>query len=198
MKGFIMPPEMKTACIWIVWAFLAVGAVGWPFFVLLNAFDAKQDAAAWVQAIGSVAAVAMALFVANKQARETAKARRTRESVILKLVSSVARNAATTTANLFNSFDVLHSEDKAAQVQLLSDYEQQLILVRGINPVELPVVEMLEPFIKMRGAMEVGLALAKLLAEGGKVDRLACATTLQITDQIVNGAAEILCKFGLD
>ncbi|NMZ26026.1 hypothetical protein HBO40_00225 [Pseudomonas protegens] len=66
MKKFSMPPEMKVASVWVVWAFLAIGALGWALFVLLNVFDAKKDAAAWVQAVGSIAAIIGAFMVAQR------------------------------------------------------------------------------------------------------------------------------------
>ncbi|NNT92328.1 hypothetical protein [Stutzerimonas nitrititolerans] len=64
MKWFRMTDNMKLASLWAVWTFLAVGAVGWALFVVLDAFGAIDQAAAWVQAIGSVVAVLVAVAVA--------------------------------------------------------------------------------------------------------------------------------------
>lgn len=66
MKSFSIPPEMRIASIWVVWVFIAVGVLGWALFVLLDAFDAKKDAAAWVQAVGSIAAIIGAFMVAQR------------------------------------------------------------------------------------------------------------------------------------
>ncbi|MED7670309.1 hypothetical protein GXB78_24185 [Pseudomonas moraviensis subsp. stanleyae] len=57
---------MSTATVWVVWLFLAIGALGWALFVLLDSFDAKKDAAAWVQAFGSIAAIVGAFLVAQR------------------------------------------------------------------------------------------------------------------------------------
>jgi len=66
MKGLRFPLVMGMATVWVVWLFLAVGALGWALFVLLDAFDAKKDAAAWVQAFGSIAAIVGAFLVAQR------------------------------------------------------------------------------------------------------------------------------------
>lgn len=59
------PTGMKTASIWVVWMFLVIGALGGALFVVLQAFDAMDDAAAWIQAVGSIAAIVAAFMVAN-------------------------------------------------------------------------------------------------------------------------------------
>lgn len=66
MNGLKFPPMMAIASVWVVWLFLAVGVLGWALFILLDAFDAKKDAAAWVQAFGSIAAVVGAFLVAQR------------------------------------------------------------------------------------------------------------------------------------
>lgn len=101
MKGLKFPPMMAMASVWVVWVFLALGALGWALFILLDAFDAKKDAAAWVQAVGSVLAIIVAIAVANTQNQ---RARRTeiyaeRELldkllVVATFVAEVSRNAA--------------------------------------------------------------------------------------------------------
>ncbi|WP_265533567.1 hypothetical protein [Pseudomonas saponiphila] len=69
MKKIEIPESMKEASVWAVWVFLAVGAVGWALFVVLRAFDVTKDAAAWVQAVGSIAAIWGAFSISNAQVR---------------------------------------------------------------------------------------------------------------------------------
>lgn len=76
MKRFQMPESMKLACIWVVWIFLAIGALGWALFVVLDAFGVKDQAAAWVQAIGSIAGIAIAIYVPYMQKLHAEKVRR--------------------------------------------------------------------------------------------------------------------------
>lgn len=69
MKKIEIPESMKLASVWAVWAFFAFGAFGWALFVLLRAFDVVKDAAAWVQAIGSIAAIWGAFSISNNQVK---------------------------------------------------------------------------------------------------------------------------------
>lgn len=69
MKKIEIPESMRLASVWAVWAFLAFGALGWALFVVLRAFDAVKDAAAWVQAIGSIAAIWGAFSLSNSQVK---------------------------------------------------------------------------------------------------------------------------------
>lgn len=56
---------MASATMWLLWLWFAIGSVGWMFFVLLEAFKVTKDAAAWVQAFGSIAAIVGAFSVAQ-------------------------------------------------------------------------------------------------------------------------------------
>lgn len=77
MKRLTITPMMKLASIWVAWAFLATGALGWALFVVLEHFDAKKDAAAWVQAIGSIGAILAAGAVPAWQRRLEARRKET-------------------------------------------------------------------------------------------------------------------------
>lgn len=59
-----MPENMKLASIWVVWAFIATGVLGWPLFVLLDHFGVKEQAG-WVQAVGSVMAIGVAIWISE-------------------------------------------------------------------------------------------------------------------------------------
>lgn len=56
MNRFEMPESMKLASIWVVWGILAIGALGWALFVVLDFFGVKEQSG-WAQAIGTVLAV---------------------------------------------------------------------------------------------------------------------------------------------
>ncbi|WP_041705825.1 hypothetical protein [Pseudomonas fulva] len=70
MKLWSMPDSMKLFSVWAVWAFIAIGALGWGLFVVLEYFDSKNDAAVWVQAIGSVVAIGIAIWVPYHQGHQ--------------------------------------------------------------------------------------------------------------------------------
>ena len=149
----------------VVWIFLAIGALGWALFVVLDAFGATQTASAWVQAVGSLSAVFTALFVANKQARDTAQARRRRDEVAMKLVCGVAVRAAAVSSLLFTNFQQMQDGDEALKTEILTTVEEQLLALRGINPIELPLPEMVEPFLKIRGHLSKALSLLNCFRE---------------------------------
>lgn len=69
LKNLGIPEGMKLASVWAVWAFIAVGAVGWALFVILEAFGVLKDGAAWIQAVGSIAAIWGAFSISNQQSK---------------------------------------------------------------------------------------------------------------------------------
>lgn len=79
MGRLTITPRMRIASIWVVWAFMAIGALGWAFFVVLKYYDVdvKKDAAAWVQAIGSIGAILAAGAVPAWQRRLEARRKET-------------------------------------------------------------------------------------------------------------------------
>jgi len=93
MKGFQMSDSMRVASVWVVWTFLAVGAVGWALMVVLKAFCLMDQAAPWVQAIGSVLAVVAAIVIFNADRIEGRKRERRKETVVLQAVSYMAADA---------------------------------------------------------------------------------------------------------
>lgn len=75
MAKWIVPDEVKLASVWIVWGFLGLGSLGWGLFVLLDYFKVLSDAAAWVQAVGSVVAILVAVWVSHREVRLQADGR---------------------------------------------------------------------------------------------------------------------------
>jgi hypothetical protein len=87
VKKLETPEIMKLASVWVVWTFLAVGAIGWSLFVVLKAFDATKDAAAWVQAVGSIIAVGVAAYLPIWHSRVNSKNRQDDLAKILRVIS---------------------------------------------------------------------------------------------------------------
>lgn len=198
MKRLQIPTQMGVYTVVVVWGFLAIGALGWALFVVLDAFGATQTASAWVQAVGSLSAVFTAVYVANKQARDTAQARRRRDEVAMKLVCGVAARAAAVSSLLFTNFQQMQDADEALKTEILTTVEEQLLALRGINPIELPLPEMVEPFLKIRGALEQSIIFAQLLSRKEVIDRMRCATVLAINSQATRIAASQLSDMKLD
>lgn len=151
----------------------------------------SESAAAWVQALGGIAAVGAAFYIGNKQARDTARARLQRDEVIFRLVCGIAKRATEVSHVLFVNFDSLHESDVAKRVEVLTEAEEHLMAIRGINPVDLPLPDMVEPFMAILGALEKATVMARLLSEPN-VDRLRCATVLSHSSQKISIAARLL------
>ncbi|NWB30689.1 hypothetical protein [Pseudomonas gingeri] len=197
MKRFSIPPGLSTASIWVVWAILAAGALGWSFFVVLDAFDLKKDAAAWLQAVGGIAAVFAAFYVGNKQARDAVAARHQRQVVVFQLVCSVADRAASASHLLFQSFNDMQSSDTALNAEIITTVEAQLMALNGISPVDLPLPDMVEPFLVIRGALEQSVVFARLLSDGSQKDVMRCATVFSKNSQLISISARKLAQMEL-
>ncbi|GGK15052.1 hypothetical protein GCM10009103_07670 [Pseudomonas koreensis] len=156
----------------------------------------SESAAAWVQAIGGIAAVGAAFYIGNKQARDTARARRQRDEVIFRLVCGIAKRAAEVSHVLFVNFDSLHESDTAKRVEVLTEAEEHLMAMKVVSPVDLPLPEMVEPFMAIRGALEKATVMARLLSEP-QVDRMRCATVLAHSSQKIKIAADALMSMEL-
>lgn len=197
MNKLQIPSQMGVYTVVVVWAFLAIGALGWALFVVLDAFGATQTASAWVQAIGSISAVFTAMYVANKQARESAQALRRRDDVAMKLVCRVATRAAEVSSLLFSNFGQMQSGDTDFNTEILTTVEEQLLVLRGINPIEMPRPDMVEPFLKIRGALEQSIIFAQMLSRKEVVDHMRCATVFSINSQVIHNAATELLAMDL-
>lgn len=169
--------------------------IGVVITLLLKGWS-SESAAAWVQAIGGIAAVGAAFYIGNKQARDTARARRQRDEVIFRLVCGIAKRAAEVSHVLFVNFDSLHESDTAKRVEVLTEAEEHLLAMKVVSPIDLPLPEMVEPFMAIRGALEKATVMARLLSEP-QVDRMRCATVLAHSSQKIRIAADALMSMEL-
>lgn len=152
MKGFTIPPEMKITTIWVVWLFLATGALGGALFVLLDAFDAKKDAAAWVQAVGSVAAILIAIRVANKQSQERIETMRNQDNELLKKIYGVAKYAAEVSANTSIYIGQERPEDVIVR-KFLGALRECEVLSREVSFTQVPLSEVALGWLELRHAV---------------------------------------------
>lgn len=187
--------QMGTFTLWWGWTLL-VGAA--TLFVLIGIFAhfhvLDQESSGWVQAIGSIAAVFTAVLIANRQGEQQIQAHRTKEQVIMNLVVGVATRAAAASHALFLGFVDLQKQQKETSEEILITIESQVLALRGINPVDLPKPEMVEPFLRLRAIMEQNHVMAGLLANGrdGYIDQLRCATVFSHNSQAATAAASEL------
>lgn len=107
--------------------------------------------------------------------------------------------AAEVSSLLFRSFNELQLQVTETSEEILTTVESQVLALRGINPVDLPRPEMVEPFLRIKAAMEQSHVMASLLANGrdGHVDRLRCATVFAHNSQAVHKSAKELQQVAL-
>ncbi|MBB1617345.1 hypothetical protein A9971_00425 [Pseudomonas sp. UME65] len=114
MKKFSMPPEMKVASVWVVWAFLAIGALGWALFVVLDAFGVKDKAADWAQAVGSILAIfGAAAFPVFHSKKNTAEVQRRTDAIIRTAATLISKEVGLLLASMLGNIkpiDELQSE----------------------------------------------------------------------------------------
>ncbi|MGZ0703289.1 hypothetical protein [Pseudomonas piscis] len=152
MKSFSMPPEMRIASIWVVWVFMAIGVLGWALFVLLDAFDSKKDAAAWVQAVGSVLAIIVAIVLANLQSQRAYKAAKQAERELLDKLNVVVNFVADVSINAYQ-----YLGDNSGDRRMVSKFEVSLrdcdYLMREVQFNEVPRAQVAIGWLELRAAV---------------------------------------------
>jgi CheY-like chemotaxis protein len=145
---------MKLASAWVVWTFLAIGALGWALFVVLESFDAKKDAAAWIQAVGSVAAIVAAVIISSADRRSNKEHIRARELVVIRAVEEICLEARHAVASLDAGLRTFYrpvTPDAPSDIRECLTYveEMQRDLV-AIDLMSMPNTDMVESVIQIR------------------------------------------------
>ncbi|EQM66086.1 hypothetical protein L682_27155 [Aquipseudomonas alcaligenes OT 69] len=187
-----IPVSMRLASLWVIWFFLAIGALGGGTFAVLDFFDAKKEAAGWVQAIGSIGAILVAVWIAwEKDRRDDAKEAK-KELVILQAIQLIAEGGKDVAEKLTAhhvAFDVRAGFDQAREVTGI--YIDQL---NAIHIVSLPDPEMVKAYFYLVGAMrdlEIKLRELELRAGRGLGDLgERCSRVIKGADSCIELAAK--------
>ncbi len=62
-----MSDGMRVGTAWVIWGFLALGALGGGALVVLDYAGILRDAPAWAQAFGGIGAILVAVFLAQRE-----------------------------------------------------------------------------------------------------------------------------------
>lgn len=146
------PRGMALASIWSVWILLAIGALGWALFVVLDAFDAKKDAAAWVQAVGSVVAILIAIWVANRQSDERIEAMQSQDNELLKKIYGVAKYATQVSVNSYSYISQEHPE-QGIVLKLIASLQECESLSKEVSFIQVPISEVALGWLELRHAV---------------------------------------------
>lgn len=143
---------MKLASLWVIWFFLAIGVLGGGTFAVLDYFDAKREAAGWAQAIGSIGAILVAIWIAWEKDRRDDAREAKKELVILQAIQLIAEGAKSVAEQLRSvnvRFDVRTGFDQAREVA--SIYIDQL---NAIHIASLPDPEMVKSYFRLMATMQ--------------------------------------------
>jgi hypothetical protein len=137
-----------------------------------------DDWAAWVQAIGSVAAIGAAIWISSRQSRETKAREEAHCAELRRLAATYAEDASAALKRAVESLD-LEDMDEAREVQLAAQDRVQDVAnaVQGITPAILPEERTLVALTELR----------RLLAEAQK--QLPFMTAHRGTDADVRAKA---------
>lgn len=155
MKRFEMPESMKLASVWVVWGFFTIGVLGWALFVVLEFFDAQQEAASWMQAIGSLLAVGAAIYAVIDQRLSEQRTREERTAVVVKNLQITAKRAVDMISILhFEKQGREHGLESGPRLSSIESAGNALASIRNIDLLQLPRAELIEHVIEITRCLE--------------------------------------------
>ncbi|WP_162558092.1 cbb3-type cytochrome c oxidase subunit I [Pseudomonas aeruginosa] len=148
MRSFKMPENMKLASIWVVWGFLSLGVLGWGLHIAIASVGCSIDMPAWIQAIGSIAAILVAVGVGHYQAMSQRKLVQEEESDRLRKIVGMAKYAGklALVANV-------RSLSNSQLIGLQENLKEVAEIGRSIQFVDVPLPEAAFGWVELRHAI---------------------------------------------
>lgn len=170
------------------------------FFVtiwLCFAYLTKDNAPAWVQAVGSVGAIWATATVAGRQQREQEKRRLEKDRVVITAVAEIARASSMGVDQLFDLASNDQVKDKMHDfVSWIEFVERQHQTIKGIELISLPQEEMIQPFLQLTNNIQSAAESARKYIAGAKGDELrAIGTRMQLNKSILEALAKKFKEF---
>lgn len=160
--NFRMSETMRAASVWVVWTFLALGALGWAFFVILDYFGIKERAG-WAQAIGAVLAIlgAAAFPYVHENDRRRQKAEGFRQ-LLLFLAANQAEQLEMLHKTLFNAIHDFgeHTINPYLRYGWHLKWPVHIEALRAI-----PIADLIPAHALMLGELKVGASYAAAVIE---------------------------------
>ncbi|MFJ7884568.1 hypothetical protein ACIQYF_13910 [Pseudomonas sp. NPDC096917] len=150
LKRFLEPT------LWAVWGLLVGGAALWVAVGSIGFFSKSgwlpSDSSGWIQAMGSVVAIFVAIYIASSESRRLKKERTEHERVLISGLISMTHNAALAVERLHaNISPNSRSAEDVAYV------ESSLASFMSIDLLKLPSEKTLIEVLKVRSTLEVAL-----------------------------------------
>lgn len=139
--------------VYTVWGVIGIGSLLWAVLVVLAFFDMQKDAAAWVQAVGSIAAILIAVWVPYKQNRDRLDTELDRDNQHLAKILGVARFAAQVSINVSSYLSA-----GGGDIQVVRKFSASLQgwedLCRTVNFHEIPDIEVALGWVELISAVQ--------------------------------------------
>lgn len=135
-----------------VWTFLVAGVGIWVILLVLKSTNQLKDAAAWVQAIGSIAAILIAVWVPYKQNEDRILAEQGRDEEQVHKILGVARYAAQVSLNA-DAYLNSASPKPAYVSKFVVSLDGWETLCRTVNFHEIPNVEVALGWVELTNAV---------------------------------------------
>jgi hypothetical protein len=163
---------------------------GWLCLTYLT----KENAPAWVQAVGSVGAIWATAWVANRQQREQAVHRLEKDKVVVAAIAEIARASSMAINRLFELASSNQVKDKMEEfVRWIEYVERQHQTIKGIDLISLPKAEMIQPFLQLTHNIQSAANNSRKYTAGAVGDELrSIGISMKLNKDIV---ASLATKF---
>lgn len=154
MKDFKFPAGMITCTMWMLWFAVVLVPLLWCFMGAFDYWKIKQaEAASWVQAVGSIAAIASGVGVLIYQRNEKAREIKLANTQLTEKIVTVAVHISA----IFDSSDPINSyyhPEVGIANRLKSRLEESRRLLREISLQELPTHELCILWLEWRQGID--------------------------------------------
>lgn len=124
-------------------------------YIVVLAVNAGEVGAAWVQAVGSVAAILAAIWIANRQHLEIKAAKHEQDKIVIALILEIASRVRTGGGGLIHSLSEDHSRRDQSILDWLVYLERERTFLRSIDLVRLPSVRIAKYVLLLISNIEI-------------------------------------------
>jgi hypothetical protein len=175
-----------------VWRLLGVvvGSIGY----FSKAGWLPNEAAGWVQAIGAMVAIAVAIGIAHVPERRHRKEEASKTKVMKLAIVNIAIGAEGSITDLRDEVAEINSSQIVFPDASLMAAKAQMITLNSVDLTKFPNEEMLVPFMRIKAQMEFGLSVCKTLklSNLSDVDRFLALNQLEAAANNVSSSFLLL------
>ncbi len=157
----------------------------------------KDNAPAWVQAVGAVGAIWAPASAARRQQREQIRNKEEKDRVIIVSIAEIARSTSMAVDRLFELASTGQVRDKMSEFVSWIEYvERQTMTIKGIELVSLPKAEMIQPFLLLIHNMESAARQSRAYIAGAKGEELrSIGISMRFNKEIIRSSATTFAEY---